>query len=431
MSKERSGVFCSRNFRLAFLGALVSELGALMYSFAVSFYILQISDNSAFLQGLYLALCGVAMLLSTPVGGVLGDRFNKAKIMYLCDFVKGGVIIAATVLMMLFQQSPAQIAILFALGIISDIVSGLFFPAANSLIPDIVEEQHLQQANSFLSMKSSLENIFGIVMAGVLYSVLPIHTLFYGIGGCFIISGISELLIVCPHNPPKESLTLRAAFRDMSDGFAYLKDHRGILTLLGSMLFINFFLSPLSSNFLPFFVSTDVAGSESYLLHGLLSPELWSSVIGVCFGVGSLAGAAVLGMKKQKDKCGREVSIRLSVMAAVILAAFLSYWLLVKVNGLLNGFLPLFCAECIALGWLISYVNIPISTTIMRTVDRDMLSKVNSMLSIGSQGMIPIASVLAGTILQTGGSSALLLFCALGFAVTAACLLFNKNIREF
>ena len=45
--------------------------------------------------------------------------------------------------------------------------------------------------------------------------------------------------------------------------------------------------------------------------------------------------------------------------------------------------------------------------------------------------MIPIASVLAGAILQTGGSSALLLFCALGFAVTAACLLFNKNIREF
>lgn len=35
-------------------------------------------------------LLGVSMLVFTPVGGVLGDRFNKAAIMYLCDFLKGG-----------------------------------------------------------------------------------------------------------------------------------------------------------------------------------------------------------------------------------------------------------------------------------------------------------------------------------------------------
>ena len=88
-TKKTENVFHNRNFRLVFLGALVSELGALLYSFAVSFYILQISGNNAFLQGLYLALCSAAMLVLTPVGGVLGDRFSKAKIMYVCDFCKG------------------------------------------------------------------------------------------------------------------------------------------------------------------------------------------------------------------------------------------------------------------------------------------------------------------------------------------------------
>ena len=48
-------VFTNRNFRLVFFGALVSELGAVLYSFAVSFYILEISENNAFLQGLYLS----------------------------------------------------------------------------------------------------------------------------------------------------------------------------------------------------------------------------------------------------------------------------------------------------------------------------------------------------------------------------------------
>ena len=38
--KKTMNVFANRNFRLIFLGALVSELGALLYSFAVGFYIL-------------------------------------------------------------------------------------------------------------------------------------------------------------------------------------------------------------------------------------------------------------------------------------------------------------------------------------------------------------------------------------------------------
>ena len=104
------------------MGALVSELGALLYNFAVSFYILQISGNSAFLQGLYLALCGVSMLLFTPVGGVLGDRFNKAKIMYVCDCLKGGLILLATALMLLFREPDAHIVILFVLGVLGNVI---------------------------------------------------------------------------------------------------------------------------------------------------------------------------------------------------------------------------------------------------------------------------------------------------------------------
>ena len=98
MNNDTRNVFFNRNYRLVFFGALVSELGAILYSFAVSFYILEITDNNAFLQGLYLALCGGMLLLATPVGGVLGDRFNKAKIMFLCDYMKGGIIVLATVL---------------------------------------------------------------------------------------------------------------------------------------------------------------------------------------------------------------------------------------------------------------------------------------------------------------------------------------------
>ena len=427
---KKDHVFRSRNFRLVFLGALVSELGALLYSFAVSFYILKISGDNAFLQGLYLALCGIALLLFTPVGGVLGDRFNKAKIMYVCDYLKGGTIILATGLMLAFREPDAHIAILFALGIVGNVISGIFTPAAGSMIPHIVEESMLQQANAWFTIKSSLEGILGVVLAGVLYAVLPIHTLFFLVGGCFIVSGISEMMIRYQHTPSAERLTISLAVRDMRDGLKYLKTQKAILGLLGAVLFINFFFSPVTGNFIPYFVRTDLAGAESYLLDRILTPELWSSVFSVCAAAGSLIGAAVLSARKQAEKCGHTVAVRLCATAAVMVFLAFSYWLLADRGDALNVFLPLFCAGCFVIGLLISWVNIPVSTAMMRIVDRDKLSKVNSIISIGSQGMIPIASVLAGAVLQGLGSSALLFVCSLGFMVTAVLLLINRPVRE-
>ena len=427
---KKGNVFFSRNFRLVFLGALVSELGALLYNFAVSFYILEISSNNAFLQGLYLALCGTAMLIFTPVGGVMGDRFNKAKIMYLCDYLKGGMILLATALMLLFREPKAHLAILFLLGILGSVVSGIFTPASGALLPEIVSEEKLQQANAYFSIKSSLEGILGIILAGILYASLPVHVLFFFVGACFVASGVSEMLIRYDHQSSPERLTLKLAFRDMKEGVGYVRSKKAILMLLVMILFINFFFAPVTGNFLPFFVKTDLAGAPSYLLDGVLTPELWSSVFSVCFGVSSLAGAAVLSTRAQEERWGRKISLRIGAMAGLMIGLTVGYGILVGRGVSLNWFLILFCLGCFAVGVLISFINIPASTALMRIVEKDKLSKVSSIISIGSQGMIPLASVLAGLILETMGSTWLLAFCSLGFTITAALLLMSKSVRE-
>ncbi|MBR4236317.1 MAG: MFS transporter [Clostridia bacterium] len=427
--KTPANVFANRNFRLVFLGALVSELGAILYSFAVGFYILEISDNNAFLQGLYLALSGIALLLSTPVGGVLGDRINKAKIMYTCDFIKGGMIVLATALMMIFPSSAAHIAILFILGIMGSAVSGIFDPAAGAMLPNIVKPEQLQQANAYFSIKSSMESILGVVLAGILYAVLPLNVLFFAVGACFIASGLSEMLIRYEHTPSPEPITLRLAVSDTKEGFRYLKSQKAIMAIMGCVLFINFFIEPLSGNFIPYFIKTDLAAAPGYLFDSFLKPELWSSVFSVCIGASSLIGAAILSARQQEEKCGLKVAKRLCVFSGAMISLALGYWLLVDAGVSLNGFLLLFSAGGLLLGFLLSFINIPLSTTIQSRVEKDKLSKVSSLISVGSQGMIPIASVLAGAALQAFGSTVLLAICAVGFTITAILMLTNKNVK--
>ena len=428
-NRAAPGVFSGWNFRLVFFGALVSDLGAVLYSFAVSFYLLEISGNNAFLQGLYLAFSGAVLLLVTPVGGVLGDRYNKAKIMYVCDYLKGALVIAATVLMLLFPSHRAHIAILFAVGILGSAVSGIFSPAANALLPHIVEERQLQQANAFFSLKGAMQSILGVVLAGILYAAMPVWLLFFIVGVCYLLSGVSEMFIRFTHAPSAERLTVRLALADMKEALVYLRSQGAIMALLSSILFINFFIAPFDGNFIPYFVKTDIALAPSYLFDGFLTPELWSSAFGMLAGISSLAGSVIMGARKPEEKCGRKTALRLCAMAGIMLLLTAVYWLLVDRGRSLNAFLLLLCLGCLGIGYLVVCINIQLTTVIMRIVDRDKLSKVTSFISILSQGLIPIASVTAGAVLQGFGSTLLLLFCSAGFTAAALFLLCSREAR--
>ena len=429
-NEEITNVFSVRNFRLVFFGALVSDLGAVLYSFAVSFYILEISGNNAFLQGLYLALCSGMLLLSTLIGGVLGDRYNKARIMFICDYLKGGLILLTTLGIFCFQDHSVQLAILFAAGILGNVVSGIFSPSAAALLPHIVDEHQLQQANAYYTAKSSLQSIIGIVLAGILYAALPIHLLFFIVGICYLMSGVSEMFIRYTHTPPTEKLTVRLVFSDMGDGLRYLRTQKALIALMAAILFVNFFLSPISGNFIPYFIKTDVAGAPSYLFDKLLTPELWSSVISMLSGISVFVGSLMLSARGQTEKCGKKTAVRLSLIAATLVILTLCYWMLVAQGRSLNAFLLLLSLGCLIAGFLTAGINIPVSTAIMRSVDRDKLSKVMSILNILSMGLIPIASVIAGAVLQYAGSTPLLFVCSLGFTATAVFMLFNKSVHE-
>ena len=426
-----TNVFQNKNFRLVFFGALVSEIGALLYSFAVGFYILEITNNNAFLEGLYLALCGAVYLIVTPIGGVLGDRFNKGKIMFVCDYVKGGLILAATLAMFILKENTAHVAILFAVGIIGNAVSGIFSPASSALFPHIIEEGQLQQANAYFSVKNALQSILGVVLAGVLYASMPILALFIIVGICYVLSGISEMFIRYDCHRSEEKLTIKLMLSDMRDGFVYVKSQKPIMVLLVAILFINFFFTPVASNFIPYFVKTDIAGAPSYLFDSFLTPELYSSVFSMMLGISTLVGSMILSAKKQDDKCGRKIAWFLFATAMTLISATVGYYVLVERGVSLNAFLILLCGGCLLIGFFITFTNIPLSTTLMRITDKDKLSKVTSITGIIAQGMIPIASVLAGAVLQKIGSSALLLVSSVGFTATALFLLFNKETKNF
>lgn len=430
--KKAENVFKNKNFTLTFLGALVSNVAALFYSFAVSFFILKITGNNAFIQGLYLAIGGITFCVVTLFGGVVADRFNKAKIMYICDYLKGGIIIGFTFLLMfVIKSNELKVVTLFIVTVLLNAIAGLFNPASSALLPQIVEENQFQQAQSYYSILNSFQSIVGVILAGVLYTLIPLNVLFFIVGGCYILSAISEMFIkyTSEYEKRDEKLTVKAVFNDIGDGFKYLKSIKALLVMMICILFVNFFFSPVFNNFPPYFIATDITDTD-YFFHESMKPEMWSSFFSVAVGLGSLIMGIVLSTRKQAEKCNK--TVRWSMMAVSLLVILMATFYGLFKGGLIsiNILLIIILVILFLIGVSIILINVPSSTAMMTIVDKDKFGKLSSVINIGSQGLIPLSSFLGGLAITYITSLGLLIACATGLLITSLVLFFAPSIRN-
>ena len=426
----RKNVFAYKNYSLTFFGALVSNLGGLLYSFAVSFYILKITGNNAFIQGAYLATGGIVYVLVTLFGGVISDRFHKGKIMYLCDYAKGAVIIGFTLLtMFVFKNDAAKVAILFVITILGNFIGAIFSPASASLLPRIIPKESLQQGQSYYSVMQSAIGIGGVVLAGVLYSVLPTDVLFLIVGGCYIISAITEMFIRYDHQKSEEKLTVKTVFSDIGIGVKYLFNLKPIFYLMMVALFINFFFSPVSSNFLPYFVATDIASTD-YLFKGAIEPEMWNSIISVASALGMIIMAIIFSAKQPKPSIVKGLRFSFILVDVVVVGLAVFYFLFFKGIIPINAMILIMVFGGFGIGMLLPTINIPSSTKTMMLVDEDKLGKVSSVTDVASQGLIPLSSFLAGIVISGLGPNWLLVISAGGLCLLTVFMFVNKHIAK-
>lgn len=424
-------IFANKNFSLVFFGALVTNIGSLFYSFTVSFYILDITNNNAALQGTYLAICSIVYLITSLFGGVISDNCNKPRIMFICDYIKGALILLATLGVFLTQQNvKIALVILFVMGICGNIIGGIFNPASSSLLPDIVKKEELQKAQSYFSAMNSIQGIAGVLLAGMLYALLPAYILFAITGVCYLISGVSEMFIKCSYRKKEQPLTLERTFSNMKEGFVYLYGRKSLFMVLVMFMLINFFVTPINGNIVPYFVKTDLQNVQSYLFDKIVTPEMWLSIFSICGGIASTVTAIVISRKTQKEKFGGTLKKWLTVLCGVVVLVAASYYIFVGKGISLNGFIISFCIFSVLSAIICCEVNIPAHTAVLLTVDKENLGKVMSLIGVAVQGFIPLASLISGVILNQYGIAWLFAFCAAGFVLTDVIVISSKHMNE-
>ena len=423
----QENVMKNRNFLLSFLGAAVSNIGNLFYSFAVSFYLLSLTNNNAIIQGAYLGVCGAIFCVVVIFGGTFSDRYHNGKIMYICDYLKGLVITLGTLAILFIGNNDFKVVILFIVGGVGQVISGIFSPASTALLPKILDENQIQQANAYHSILNSVQAIIGAMLAALLYSILPATTIFFICAGCYVASAISEMFIRYNHIAPTDKTSVKVVLRDMKDGLKYLLGFKPLLILCIYILIINFFASPYGENIPAYIAATDITNTP-HMLENILKPESWTSVFGIGMGMGSIIGSIILSSRPQKEKCSPALKKLLLLFGIYMMVMFAEYYIFVEKGVSMNAFLISMTLTLFIGGILLVFINIPISTTLIAKTDKQMVGKVSGLISCASQGLIPISTFLSGVVIQTLGVSVLALICGVGFMITAIIFYFNKTV---
>ncbi|MRR10260.1 MFS transporter, partial [bacterium] len=217
-----------RNFRLFWLGQLVSLVGTWLQQVALSWYVLALTD-SAFLLGAVSAIGSLPVLLLSLPGGVVADRVPKRGLLIV---TQGVAMLMAFLLAALVHFQVVRLWHIVAIAAVSGSAFAFDAPARQSYQAELVPREKLLNAIALNSAIFNGARIMGPALAGLLYAAI-------GPAGCFLLNGASFLavigslwLITARSAPPRRELS---AWDDMRTGVTYVwraPAVRGFITIV-------------------------------------------------------------------------------------------------------------------------------------------------------------------------------------------------------
>jgi MFS family permease len=159
-----------RNFRRYAAARVVNLSGITMAGVALAFAVLDENDSSLALSQV-LAASSIPMVVFLLVGGVIADRFGRARVMRISNTGAG---LAQGTLALLVITGNVEHWHFMVLGAVSGILSAVTFPAMAAVLPQLVPRDQLQQANVLMSMaRASLVVLGPTVAAALVVTVGP------------------------------------------------------------------------------------------------------------------------------------------------------------------------------------------------------------------------------------------------------------------
>ncbi|HEX3020190.1 MAG TPA: MFS transporter [Chitinispirillaceae bacterium] len=284
----------NRNLLLLIQGHFINKLGTALFDVALVLWLKQ-QTGIASIIGIILMLSNLPEILLSPFSGTIVDMVPRKKVLIISNLIVGLIIIAISTIICLCPQKPIlTLSMVITGSIVIGICTSFFNPATSSFIPELVEKEKLQMANSVYQFSSNGATFAGQCLAGVLFTLLGAPVLFIINGASYIISALFESRIFKPADRgisiSRNSVGFKSVITGFEEGYSYIWSRTQLKRLLFMLCLYHFFISPFTV-ILPFYTS-------DYLKIG----QAWYGYILSFFGLGLLSGFISCGFLKFSEK---------------------------------------------------------------------------------------------------------------------------------
>jgi MFS family permease len=174
-----------RNYRLYFVGQLISTSGTWMQSIAQAWLVFQLTGSGVAL-GVTTALQFTPMLLAGAWGGVLADRVEKRRLLIGTQAASG---LLALVLGAVTAFGVVELWMIYVLALALGAVNAIDNPARRAFVAEMVGTEHLSNAVSLSSAMFTSARVVGPAVAGLVIATA-------GVSWCFFANGLSYVAAV-------------------------------------------------------------------------------------------------------------------------------------------------------------------------------------------------------------------------------------------
>jgi MFS family permease len=374
--KSSLRAFRHRNYRLFFMGQLVSLTGTWMQTVAQSWLVYRLTGSSTLL-GLVGFASQFPIFLLSPIAGAVADTYPRRRIMIIIQVL---MMLLAFPLAALTITNRVQVWHIMVLAILLGVVNAFDIPVRQSFVAEMVGREDLINAIALNSSMMNGARIVGPAVAGILVSVV-------GEGWCFLLNGFSYVAVIVGlafitsgNNRPHEN---QGSHREaILEGFRFAQRNRPVRALL-------LLLGVVSLMGMPYSVLMPIFADD--ILHG------GSKGLGLLMGfagVGALLGAATLAGRQGVKGLGSWVMFACAGFGVSLVLFSLSrnFWLSTVL--------------LVPVGFSMM-VQMASSNTLIQSMVPDRLrGRVMALYSMMFVGMAPFGALFAGILARLLGAQA-------------------------
>jgi len=388
------------NYRLWFVGQMVSLFGTWMQTTALGFLVFELTRSPAYLGYVGFA-AGAPTWVFTLHGGVVSDRVPRRTVLLVTQ--TSMLTLAAALAALTFTGSirPWHILVLACLGGVANAFDG---PARQALASDLVDREDLTNAIALNSTMFNAATAVGPAAAGLVYA-------WFGPAWCFTLNGLSFLavigaLLLMRLTAPAPARRRTSTLGDLREAIAFLVAHPVILALIGLVGTVSL-LGISATALMPAWAVSVLHGGPK--TNGLLQSAR---------GVGGLAAAMFVASLGRVTFKGRLVTFGSFAYPSLLLVFAFMRWT------------PLSLVAFAGVGAGTLFVTNLCNALVQTLVPDRLRGRTMGVYTFTFFGALPIGALWIGLVAQYAGEpQAIIAASVLSFLVAGAVWLFAPRVR--